>query len=89
MSLADDIADATIAGCFGAPGSAFAVHSFDANRAFALLVELRAKQAAWLAVRERFARWLRERGIAELVVARQLAAVGIRFQQWLYGPEKP
>ena len=89
MSLVDDITDATIAGCFGAPGPAFAVHSFDANRAFALLVELRAKQAAWLDVRERFARWLRERGTAETVVRRQLAAVGVKFQPWLYGPEEP
>jgi hypothetical protein len=80
----------TIAGCFGgAPSSAFAAHPLDADRAFVLLDELRAEQAAWLDVRARFARWLHDQGLAEPVVARQLAAVRIKFQPWLYGPEEP
>jgi hypothetical protein len=71
------------------PGSAFAFHPPESDRAFALLGELREKEAAWLDVRERFARWLREGGTAETVVRRQLAAVGVKFQPWLYGPEEP
>jgi hypothetical protein len=51
-----------------------------------LLGKLRAEQAAWLNVRARFARWLRDHGVAEPVVARQLAAVRIKFQPRLYGP---
>jgi hypothetical protein len=87
MSLANDITDETIAGCFGgAPGFAFAVRPLDADYALVLLGKLRAEQVAWLNVRARFARWLRDHGVAEPVVARQLAAVRINFQPRLYGP---